>query len=219
MTRPKDIPEDVWEIARELLGEPDTVTRPKNIERAARALLSYGQRRADEARESAAQACKDVAQMASDKAANANEPTLTVAFQQVAIIIGHCRSHQEPEMTLANDLEDAWITVAKLPPERRTDTLGSLPPRLWEKLRIALQAEYRQATGEPNATLTVTDAASDARIAELEAEVERLRAQSETMRNILQEADMRIVWEHHGLGSDFTDRVEAVIFDESLHHD
>lgn len=80
-------------------------------------------------------------------------------------------------MTLANDLEDAWITVAKLPPERRTDTLGSLPPRLWEKLRIALQAEYRQATGEPNATLTVTDgAASAARIAELEAEVERLRA-------------------------------------------
>lgn len=81
-------------------------------------------------------------------------------------------------MTLANDLEDAWIAVAKLPPERRTDTLGSLPPRLWEKLRIALQAEYRQATGEPNATLTVTDSAAyGTRIAELEAEVERLRAQ------------------------------------------
>ena len=58
MTRPKDIPEDVWEVARELLGEPDTVTRPKNIERAARVLLAYGQRRADEARESAAQACE-----------------------------------------------------------------------------------------------------------------------------------------------------------------
>ena len=56
-------------------------------------------------------------------------------------------------------------------------------------------------------------AASAARIAELEAEVERLRAQSETMRNILQEADKRIVWEHHGLGHDFTDRVEAVLND------
>jgi len=51
MNRPEDIPEDVWEIARELLGEPDTVTRPKNIERAARALVAYGQSRADEARE------------------------------------------------------------------------------------------------------------------------------------------------------------------------
>lgn len=58
MNRPKDIPEDVWEIARELLGEPDAVTRPKNIERAARVLMAYGQRRADEARESAAQACE-----------------------------------------------------------------------------------------------------------------------------------------------------------------
>lgn len=54
---------------------------------------------------------------------------------------------------------------------------------------------------------------SDARIAELEAEVERLRAQSETMRNILQEADKRIVWEHHGLGHDFTDRVEDALND------
>lgn len=102
MNRPKDIPENVREIARELLGEPDTVTRPKNIERAARVLMAYGQRRADEAA---------------------------------------------------------------------------------------------------------------ARIAELEAEVERLRAQSETMRNILQEADKRIVWEHHGLGHDFTDRVEDVLND------
>jgi hypothetical protein len=58
MNRPKDIPEDVWEIARELLGEPDTVTRPKNIERAARALMAYGQRRADDATERAAQACE-----------------------------------------------------------------------------------------------------------------------------------------------------------------
>lgn len=88
-------------------------------------------------------------------------------------------------MTLANDLEDAWITVAKLPPERRTDTLGSLPPRLWEKLRIALQAEYRQATDEPNATLTVTDsAAPDARVAELEAEVERLRQEITDLINL-----------------------------------
>ena len=54
MTSPY-IPKDVWEIAREILGEPDTVTRPKNIERAARVLLAYGQIRADEARESAAQ--------------------------------------------------------------------------------------------------------------------------------------------------------------------
>ena len=61
MTRPKDIPEDVWDIARELLGEPDAVTRPKNIERAARALMAYGQSRADEARESAAKVCEEQA--------------------------------------------------------------------------------------------------------------------------------------------------------------
>ena len=58
MTRPEDIPKNVWEIARELLGEPDTVTRPKNIERAARALMTYGQRRADEAWERAARVCE-----------------------------------------------------------------------------------------------------------------------------------------------------------------
>ena len=62
MTRPKDIPEDVWEMARELLGEPDDyqrAARPKAIERAARALMAYGQRRADEATERAAQICAD----------------------------------------------------------------------------------------------------------------------------------------------------------------
>lgn len=64
MTRPKDIPEDVWEIARELLGEPDDyqrAARPKAIERAARALMAYGQSRADEARESAAKVCEEQA--------------------------------------------------------------------------------------------------------------------------------------------------------------
>jgi hypothetical protein len=71
MTRPEDIPEDVWEIARELLGEPDTVTRPKNIERAARVLMAYGQRRADEARESAAQVADAAAVEADRRMANA----------------------------------------------------------------------------------------------------------------------------------------------------
>jgi hypothetical protein len=64
-----------------------------------------------------------------------------------------------------------------------------------------------------SASCLYVPSASDARIAELEAEVERLRVQSETMRNILQEADKRIVWEHHGLGHDFTDRVEDALND------
>jgi hypothetical protein len=56
MTRPKDIPEDVWEIARELVQETwDTAHVTNNV---AHAILAYGQRRADEARESAAQACE-----------------------------------------------------------------------------------------------------------------------------------------------------------------
>lgn len=42
-----------------------------------------------------------------------------------------------------------------------------------------------------------------------------LLRKAETMRKLLAEADKRIVWEHHGLGSDFTERVEAVIFDAS----
>lgn len=71
MTRPKDIPQDVWDIARELLGEPDTVTRPKNIERAARVLMTYGQRRADEARESAAKVADAAAVEADRHMANA----------------------------------------------------------------------------------------------------------------------------------------------------
>jgi hypothetical protein len=98
MNRPTDIPEDVWDDAGDLIDDwaiefSLAVVISGNIghvlhQRIARALVAYGQSRADEARESAAQVCKDVAQMASDKAANANEPTLTVAFQQVAIIIG-----------------------------------------------------------------------------------------------------------------------------------
>jgi len=35
---------------------------------------------------------------------------------------------------------------------------GYLEPRLWEKLRRQLQAEYRLATGETHATLTVENA-------------------------------------------------------------
>lgn len=30
-----------------------------------------------------------------------------------------------------------------------------LPPRLWEDLRILLQQRYREATGEPHATLII----------------------------------------------------------------
>lgn len=47
MNRPTDIPEDVWEMARELLGEPDDyqrAARPKAIERIARAILAESER-------------------------------------------------------------------------------------------------------------------------------------------------------------------------------
>jgi hypothetical protein len=74
MTHPKDTPEDVWEMARDLLGEPDTVTRPKNIERAARVLMAYGQRRADEATERAAKVCDDAAVEADEHMENAIFP-------------------------------------------------------------------------------------------------------------------------------------------------
>jgi hypothetical protein len=91
--------------------------------------------------------------------------------------------------------------------------------RDWVQLHIAkLETtdtyEMRSAImGDMAETIETAVRASDARIAELEAEVERLRAQSETMRNILQEADKRIVWEHNGLGHDFTDRVEDALND------
>ena len=63
MTRPSDIPEDVWGIARELVGRPISYA-PVEIthaiaERIARALMTYGQRRADEATEKAAQVCEE----------------------------------------------------------------------------------------------------------------------------------------------------------------
>ena len=83
MTRPKDIPADVWEMAREILGEPDTVTRPKNIERAARALLAYGQSRADEATERAARVCDEAAAAAANHDANAADPLVLLVFQQI----------------------------------------------------------------------------------------------------------------------------------------
>ena len=83
MTCPEDIPADVWEMAREILGEPDTVTRPKNIERAARALLAYGQSRADEATERAARVCDEAAAAAANHDANAADPLVLLVFQQI----------------------------------------------------------------------------------------------------------------------------------------
>lgn len=68
MTRPKDIPEDVWDDAGDLIDDwaiefSLAVVISRNIgrvlhQRIARALMAYGQRRADEARERAAQACE-----------------------------------------------------------------------------------------------------------------------------------------------------------------
>jgi hypothetical protein len=68
MNRPKDIPEDVWDDAGDLIDDwaiefSLAVVISGNIghvlhQRIARAILAYGQRRADEARESAAQACE-----------------------------------------------------------------------------------------------------------------------------------------------------------------
>ena len=63
MTRPEDIPADVWEIARKAafnsnvprITAVEEMVQPI-IEKVARALLAYGQRRADEAREKAASA-------------------------------------------------------------------------------------------------------------------------------------------------------------------
>ncbi len=56
---------------------------------------------------------------------------------------------------LRRQLDDAHISVARKPDALRMVEVEPLPPRLWEQLRQELQAEYRRATGEPNATLTV----------------------------------------------------------------
>lgn len=60
MTRPEDIPADVWDIAgRMMIGAYDT-TRDLDEHRVriARALIAYGQSRADEATERAARVCE-----------------------------------------------------------------------------------------------------------------------------------------------------------------
>lgn len=67
MNRPKDIPEDVWEKFRTCITNDFTTSVPgatvtKRVEfliRVCRAAMAYGQRRADEAREKAAQAIED----------------------------------------------------------------------------------------------------------------------------------------------------------------
>ena len=57
---------------------------------------------------------------------------------------------------LAHDLEDVAIRLARRPEGLRGGAkIGTLPPRLWERLRLQLQAEYRRATGEPQAVLVV----------------------------------------------------------------
>lgn len=55
MTRPEDIPEDVWEMAR------DEAYTSGQVEPIARSLLAYGQSRADAATERAARVCEEKA--------------------------------------------------------------------------------------------------------------------------------------------------------------
>jgi len=53
-------------------------------------------------------------------------------------------------------LDDVHISVARQPEGLRGGmNVKPLPPRLWERLRIQLQDEYRRATGEQDAVLEV----------------------------------------------------------------
>jgi hypothetical protein len=55
--------------------------------------------------------------------------------------------------------DDAWVSVARRPESMRGGAqVDLLPPRLWERLRLQLQDEYRRATGEAHAVLTIENA-------------------------------------------------------------
>lgn len=54
---------------------------------------------------------------------------------------------------LADRLDEIQVSMAS-----RGQLDGYLEPRLWEDLRVRLQALYRKATGEPMAILAVEDA-------------------------------------------------------------
>ena len=53
------------------------------------------------------------------------------------------------------DLDRVHVELSRKPAALRPATLPPLPPRLWEDLRLLLQAEYRRATGEHHAVLIV----------------------------------------------------------------
>jgi len=55
---------------------------------------------------------------------------------------------------LQEKLENVTISLARRPKIFHDGAdVQPLPPRLWEKLRLELQAEFRRATGEPQAVL------------------------------------------------------------------
>lgn len=92
MIRPEDIPEDVREITYDYFDWIDTCWPalamrmnglPQIKERFARALLAYGQRRADEATERAARVCEEAAAAAANHDANAADPLVLLVFQQI----------------------------------------------------------------------------------------------------------------------------------------
>lgn len=59
---------------------------------------------------------------------------------------------------LRQQMDRVHISLARRPEGLRGGVqVNYLPPRLWEELRLQLQAEYRRATGEPDALLLVSD--------------------------------------------------------------
>lgn len=63
---------------------------------------------------------------------------------------------ENTRISLATRLDEIQVSMAS-----RGQLDGYLEPRLWEDLRIRLQALYRKATGEPMAVLAVEDPRQD----------------------------------------------------------
>ena len=115
-------------------------------------------------------------------------------------LVKHVRDNFIDPKTVPWSFKSPNILLHKL--ADRIEALTAEVDRLKDK--VARQSEQITGLEASRRKLESLTAGAHRRVADVEAERDRLRS-------LLAEADCRIVWEGHGFGNDFAERVEAAL--------